>query len=243
MGEVMESEGPRERVLTLLRTTQRQLEATVPETTKSLLKRSEHYFEEAKKIIVRSKPTYDLALELEKDIKGIRAEVADVFKEPKKLGRAIWQFFVKREKDLDSPLAYGERAIKQKRTKWFIEEQKRAEKKKRKKQEELRLQAEEKKKEQVEELRELGEEEAAEELESIDVEIGKVEVTNRAKEKGSGASFAKKWYAEVVDINKLDRKYMIADISKLNHLAQASDGQNPPAGVVFKFKIISRTRA
>lgn len=240
MGEVMESESPRERVLTLLRTTHKQLEATVPETTKSLVKRSEHYLEEAKKISIRSKPTYDLALELEKDIKGIRAEVADIFKEPKKLGRAIWQFFVKREKDIDNPLAYGERLTKQKRTKWFTEEQERAEKKKRKKEEELRRQAEEKKKNQVEELRELGEEEAAEELESMDAEIPAAKVENRAKT--NGASFAKKWYAHITDVNKIPREYMTPDMAKLNALARANEGQNPPEGVRFVFAYEARTR-
>lgn len=50
------------------------------------------------------------------------------------------------------------------------------------------------------------------------------------------------WKARIVDINKLDRQYMMPDIEKLNRLAKAMEGENAPAGVEFYNDPIARRK-
>lgn len=50
-----------------------------------------------------------------------------------------------------------------------------------------------------------------------------------------GSAIVVRWHAEVVDVNLLEKKYMVPNMEVLNKLAVAcKDSVPPPAGVVFK---------
>ena len=106
-----------------------------------------------------------------------------------------------------------------------------------KKEEEARVKAAEEKaklREEAKTAKEWGDEEEAKELV---VEAAKVEVQDHSKGT-SGISYREKWYAEVVDFDKVPDEFKFVDMAKLNKLAtqykDVTDRDTMIPGVIFK---------
>ena len=206
--------------------------------------------ENARKLRVDSKPTYDFALELEKGCKLFQQKIKEWFKSKKEKAHSLWKEICEDEKTALADLVEEEKILRSKRAKWYrLEETKRIEKQ-RKADEKARREAEAERQQKLKELQRQQQIADAEEKAELKAEAAELkaepivykapEIKNRAV--GSGASFRKQYYAEVVDIEKVPRQFMVVDMKRLNKMAQANEGENPPAGVVFEYKDIPVTR-
>lgn len=115
------------------------------------------------------------------------------------------------------------------------------ERKRKEQEEKLRKEAEEKERREKEKLEnkakkaeEKGKPEKAEELRQQKDDVIIQAPILSEPEKPKGISYRDNWYAEVTDKSKLPIHYLEPNMQMLNRFAQATKGQVPVAGVVFK---------
>ena len=209
---------------------------------------------EIKDLAVNSKPTYDLCLVKMDVAKAFQKEITSFFEPMKSAARKAWKIICGQEKDTLAPFEEEERIAKQKAGRWYQEQQRKAEEKAQKERERLAKEAEEKARKERERLAKEAAEKQIEEAKKLYAEgqaleaektlerpvevpeiipdvVPRVEVENRAA--GAGFSMVDNWKAIVIDIDQLDRRYMLPDMETLNRMAKALKGKNPPAGVQF----------
>jgi len=199
---------------------------------------------ETRAIEIASQEDYDEALLQEKMNKLLQAKIMKWFEKKVAAAHQLHKQLCNDRAAELKPLIEEETLLKQKRVKWYLAEEERKVVAQRQADKEALEKANKERDKQLEDLKAGGEEELAESLAETEVVAEPVDLKtlhNRAV--GSGASFVTKYYAEIEDLTRLSRSYMIPNMDLLNKLAQDQKGENPPSGVVFKKKTGARTRA
>jgi len=182
-------------------------------------------------LVVNSLPTYKICLAKMDEAQAFQREIKTFFKPMRDAAFATHKEICNKEAMILLPHKENESIAKRKAGRWYQEEQRKAEEKTRKERERLEVEAARKRAEEAEKLINEGKKEEAEEVIAQPIVVREPETKSRAS--GMGFQMIDNWKAVVIDIDQLDRKYMIPDMELLTKLAKANKGKNPPEGVLF----------
>ncbi len=157
------------------------------------------------------------------DIQGIRKRIADFFKPDIEKAHQLHKSLIEKMKQVDAEPARIEMICRQMLSDWQERERRRV-------QEEQRRLDEDARKKALRDAKKNGDERMAQAIQT-----GKVAVLSEKTPEPvftpGGISFREYWRAEVVDANKVPRKYLIPDLAALNTVMRATKGQIQIPGV------------
>lgn len=185
---------------------------------------------EARALKIIDNESYEIAGAMKNAIKAKREDILRIPLERKGQAHKVWTFMgdickmIQRPYDnaeaiLDTGMiAFRNRVAEQRR----IEAAKAAEK--------ARIDAEKKRKEEIARAKEIGDKEAARNLKAAPIQVAAVAPKTPEPPKISGIPTRKIWKYQI-DVNKLDRKYMIPDDVKIGKLVRAMGAEHGISGV------------
>lgn len=186
-------------------------------------------------IIVYDQQSYEHAGEILRNIATVKKEIKAKFAEPKEKAHEAHKAICDLEKELLAKVTDRENEIRNKMTLFYEAEQKR-----------IAIEQERKRIEAEKQMQIAAEAEANGDTEKaeIAVALAAMEVSSvTTAPKAAGVSFREVWSAEVVDLDKIPREYLIPDMNALNALAKATKGSIKIAGVEFKKTLVSSVRS
>ena len=202
--------------------------------------------EQAKALKIADASTYSKAGELWKNIRAIRAKVAESFNPLIKHAHDLHKATLAKKGEIDKPLEDAERTVKGAMEKYSTEQERKRQEEQRRLAEIARKQAEEQALLDAiaaeEEAMRNGatKEEAAQEATAIinePVYVAPV-VIQKEVPKVQGVSFREVWKFRITDEKKIPREYLMPDLIKLGALARALKGQfNVPGAEAYSERV------
>lgn len=186
-------------------------------------------------IIVFDQQSYEAAGAMLQQIAKIKKGIQAEFAEPKKKAHDAHKALTALEKRFLDFASQGEAELRSKMAHYWQAEQKRIEAE----QERKRLEAEKM-------MQTAMEAEAAGDTENAEIYTALAameEATVTVAPKTAGVSMREVWSAEIIDVNKIPREYLIPDMAALNALAKAMKRESNIPGVKFVKNVISSVRA
>lgn len=186
-------------------------------------------------IIVYDQPSYEAAGEILREIATVKKGIKAKFAEPKKAAADAHKAICALENEFLAKVTERENEIRQKMSAFYEAEQKRIAAE----QERKRLEAEK-------QMQIAAEAEAAGDTEKAEIAVALAameESTVTVAPKAAGISMREVWSAEIVDITKVPREYLIPDMAALNALAKAMKRESTIPGVKFVKSLSSSVRA
>lgn len=186
-------------------------------------------------IIVYDLQSYEAAGEILRNIATVKKEIKAKFAEPKEKAHEAHKAICDLEKELLAKVTERENEIRQKMTAFDEAEQKR-----------IAAEQERKRIEVEKQMQIAAEAEAAGDTEKAEIAVALAameESTVTVAPKAAGIAKREVWSAEVVDLDKIPREYLIPDMNALNALAKAMKRESTIPGVIFKKQLILSVRA
>lgn len=186
-------------------------------------------------IIVYDQQSYEQAGEILRDIATVKKEIKAKFAEPKEKAHEAHKAICDLEKELLAKVTERENEIRQKMTAYYEAEQKR-----------IAAEQERKRIEAEKQMQIAAEAEAAGDTEKAEIAVALAameESTVTVAPKAAGIAKREVWSAEVIDLDKIPREYLIPDMNALNALAKATKGQIKIPGVKFNKQLVLSVRA
>ena len=204
-------------------------EITITREMQKYQRNSQEVFESAKKVVVKDQVSYEYQAGSLRNIKTQWSEIENKRKELVK----PFQLAVKKLNDFFSvplnQLKTAENLIKQALITYIdLKEKERIE-------EEMKLRAAAEKEtakleKKADRLEEKGQTEKAEEI-RLDAKSIPIPVVAKKVEKIKGVSFKEIWKFEIIDLDKLPRKYLLPDLKTLGEIARSTKGKVTIPGV------------
>ena len=198
----------------------------------------ETYQEDAKAVVVRSKPEYDKAAQMTILNKQLQKKIVDFFKKMKAKARDTWKQICKDENDLLAPLKTEESDRKRRMMTWWRAEETKRVEKERKEQAKIQEKLEEKRDADVEKLAELGDLKGAANLQEAEIVAPEVHLQDKGKAKG--ISKKDHWTFVILDETQIPREYLQVDEQKIRKYVSTMKGDAKIAGVkIFNDPILA----
>lgn len=186
-------------------------------------------------IIVYDQSSYEQAGEILRGIAKVKKEIKAKFSEPKEKAHEAHKAICDLEKELLAKVTVRETEIRNKMTAFYEAEQKR-----------IAAEMERKRIEAEKQMQIAAEAEAAGDTEKAEIAVALAameESTVTVAPKAAGVSMREVWSAEVIDLDKIPREYLLPDMNALNALAKAMKKESPIPGVKFVKTLVSSVRS
>lgn len=188
---------------------------------------------------IKSKDDYARITEVLKGVKALRNKIAEAFDSEIKKANDLHKSLLAKKKTYDQPCEAVEIKIKNEMGRWVLAEQKKEREEQARKEAEIRKQLEDEALKNAQVLADQNKmDEAQEEIEQAIIAPVVVEVEKRV-EKIENVSTSKQWKWDLVDISKVDRRFLKIDEVRINQQVRAmgKDAEKLVGGIVVSEKV------